>query len=155
MKKAWTIDVKHGQSDETRTGVTIDAADVLELEGSRGTVNLVIKFADAGEKAQCSIMSAEAYKAAFKKKKPALAYLPRAVTPEDSGEWVPIVAFEARGLEVTKLHLGVDDVVIQSTGGAVYDEDVDLSDGDWAEYDADASLSVSVTGATTKVMLVR
>ena len=102
----------------------------------------------------CSILGDEDFKSRFKKKKEALKQAPRALTAEDSGEWVPIVAFEARGMDVTKFHLGRGDLVVHSEGDAIFD-DVDLGDGDWADYDADADCSVSITDATTKVELVR
>ena len=116
--------------------------------------NLVLKFQDSAEKASCSILGDEDFKSRFKKKKEALKQAPRALTAEDSGEWVPIVAFEARGMDVTKFHLGRGDLVVHSEGDAIFD-DVDLGDGDWADYDADADCSVSITDATTKVELVR
>ena len=34
-------------------------------------------------------------------------------------------------------------------------EDVDLSEGDWADYDQEADQSVSITNARTEVRLVR
>mmetsp|Transcript_22708 Transcript_22708/g.70212 ORF Transcript_22708/g.70212 Transcript_22708/m.70212 type:complete len:179 (-) Transcript_22708:53-589(-) len=151
----FTIDVKNGMSDEVREGVTISRADEFELEGSRGVSNLVLRFADSTEKASCSLLTAEDFKTKFKKKKQALAEAPRVLTADDSGEWVPVVAFEGRGMDVVKLRLTADDVVVTSTGDAVFEDGVDLSDGDWADYDAEADVSVSITNAQTKVELVR
>lgn len=151
----FTIDVKNGMSDETRERVTISPSDEFELEGSRGVSNLVLKFADSNEKSSCSVLTPEDFKSKFKKKKEALKSLPRALTGEDNGEWVPIVAFEARGMDVTKLHLTVDDLVVHSEGDTIFNEGVDLSEGDWADYDAEADMSVSITNAVTKVELVR
>ena len=152
--RTFEIDVKNGMSDEVRERVTICSLDEIELEGSRGISNLVLKFQDSAEKASCSILGDEDFKSRFKKKKEALKQAPRALTAEDSGEWVPIVAFGARGMDVTKFHLGRGDLVVHSEGDAIFD-DVDLGDGDWADYDADADCSVSITDATTKVELVR
>jgi len=100
-------------------------------------------------------LTAEDFKTKFKKKKQALAEAPRVLTADDSGEWVPVVAFEGRGMDVVKLRLTADDVVVTSTGDAVFEDGVDLSDGDWADYDAEADVSVSITNAQTKVELVR
>lgn len=152
--RIFEIDVKNGMSDEVREKVTISSADEYELEGSRGISNLVLKFSDSNEKASCSILSDEDFKGKFKKKKEAMKSCPRALTADDSGEWVPIVAFEARGMDVTRLVLGKDDLVVHSTGDTIFDE-VDLSEGDWADYDAEADVSVSITDAQTKVELVR
>lgn len=143
LSPVWKIDVKHGSSDEVREGVTIDATEVFELEGSRGTCNLVIKFKDAAEKAQCTILTE------FNKK---AKVVPRPYTADDT-EWVPFLAFEARGLEVTRVHVTDDNFLVTASSGASFQPD--LSDGDWADYDDDNQLPVSVTNLETKVDVVR
>lgn len=146
----FTIDAKNGMSDEVRRGVTIAPADENDIAGSRGVANLVLRFDDSKEQASCSCLSAADYTTRFKKKKAALKETPRPVTGADAGEWVPFLAFEARGMDVVALTLGVDDVVVTSSGGAVI-TGVDLGDGDWADYDEAAGCSVSLTGVETKV----
>ena len=141
----WKIDVQNSQSEEKREGVTINAEEEVELEGSRGTANLEIRFPDSTEKANCSIIGAASFQATFKKNKAKLKEMPRAVTAEDSDEWVPIVAFEARGLDVVKLTLGVDDFTAKSSGGGLLEE-VDLSD-DFADYDEPNELSIGITSS--------
>jgi len=155
VQHSWMIDVKHSSSDEERKEVTIDSTDVYELEGSRGVANLVIKFAGSNEKAQCAILDVETFKTRFKKSKTAIKELPRAVTADDHGQWVPILAFEARGMDVTKIYIGEDDVVVTTTSGALINENIDLSEGDWADYDEQADLSISITNLETKVEVVR
>ena len=145
----WKIDVQNSQSTERRDGITINAEEEVELEGSRGVANLEIKFPDSTEKANCSVVGAAAFQAQFKKNKAKLKEIPRAVTGDDSGEWVPIVAFEARGLDVVKLTLGVDVFTVTSSGGAALSE-VDLSD-DFADYDEANELSIGITEIETKV----
>ncbi|KAJ1444960.1 hypothetical protein M885DRAFT_551376 [Pelagophyceae sp. CCMP2097] len=154
VEHTWTIDVKDCMSDEIRKEVTIDPTDLIDLEGSRGIANLVIRFTDSKEKAQCTLLDNEAYKTKFKKSKTALKSIPRALTGDDSDTWVPILAFEARGMDVTKLHLCLGDFVVTSTGGKVFDE-VDLSSGDWADYDDEEDLAVSIMSAESKVESVR
>lgn len=149
----WTIDVKHGQSDEMREKVTIDAEDEIEIEGSRGTANLIIKFEDAAEKAQCSILSDEQFKTKFKNKKKQLELAPRAATADDSDIWLPFLAFEARGLDVVKVHLGGDNFDLVSTAGSTFTPD--LSETDWSDYDDDNQLPISITQLQTKVEVVR
>ena len=89
-----------------------------------------------------------------KKKKQALAETPRSVKEEDSGSWVPLVAFEARGLDVVRWRLREGDVSVRSAAGYPF-EDVDLSDGDWADYDVEADAPVALSDIETKVELVR
>ena len=134
----WTLDVKNGSSDETRKGVTIDADDEIDVEGSRASANLVSKFHDAIEKAHASILPSDDKKAKV-----------RSMTSEDSGEWVPFLAIEARGLEITAVHLGGDNFTLVTSGGTTFIPD--LSEPDWAEYDQDHQLPVSITQLETKV----
>lgn len=141
LSQVWKIDVKHGSSDEVREGVTIDATEFFDLEGSRGTCNLVIKFKDAVEKAQCTILTDKKLKVE-----------PRPMTAEDS-DWVPFLAMEARGLEVTRVHVSDDNFLVTASSGASFTPD--LSDGDWADYDDDNQLPVSITNLQTKVDVVR
>lgn len=63
-------------------------------------------------------------------------------TAADSGTFKAIVGLECRGLEITKWIPGAD-FSGESLGGKVFDS-VDLSEGDWTEYDDDADLSLSV-----------
>mmetsp|Transcript_23833 Transcript_23833/g.31025 ORF Transcript_23833/g.31025 Transcript_23833/m.31025 type:complete len:180 (+) Transcript_23833:72-611(+) len=151
----WTIDLKHGQGDEVRKGVTIDAEDVIELEGSRGTAHLVLKFADANEKAQVSIITPEEFRSKYKNKKNAMAHAPRALTADDSGSFVPVLAFEARGADVINLSLGGDNFIVTATSGTVFETDLDFSEGDWSDYDDQAELPVSLTNIETKVDVLR
>ena len=60
-----TIDVKQGQSDETRESVTICREDEVPLDGSRGIANLVL----SDWKASCSILTSDEFTTRFKKKK--------------------------------------------------------------------------------------
>ncbi len=145
-----TIDVKQGQSDETRESVTICREDEVPLDGSRGIANLVL----SDWKASCSVLTADEFTTRFKKKKAALGETPRTVTDEDSGSWVPVVAFEARGLDVVRWRLREGDVSVRSAAGYPF-EDVDLSDGDWADYDVEADAPVALSDIETKVELVR
>ena len=48
------------------------------------------------------------------------------------------------GIEITNWRPHATRFIVRSTGGATFEE-VDLSEGDWADYDADNDLSVSIT----------
>ncbi len=57
---------------------------------------------------------------------------------------MPILAFECRGLEPYAFHPG-DEFIVTSAGGTVFDSDVDLSESDWTEYDADNDAPISIS----------
>ena len=63
---------------------------------------------------------------------------------EDSGNLVPLLAIDCNGLEPYAFHpMGDEFAVVAKQGGKKFDA-VDLSDGDWAEYDISTG-SVSIT----------
>lgn len=60
----------------------------------------------------------------------------------DSGSMVSILGLECRGLHPTRWIPG-NDFQAESSGGKIFEE-VDMTEGDWAEYDDENDLSVSV-----------
>ena len=98
----WCFDVKDAQSDETKEGVFLCAEDVAEVDGSKGDANFAMRFPDC--KKQCTITFDEVKKLCRD-----------TITAEDSGEFVPIMGFDCRGLEITKWQ-PTDGYVVKSTG---------------------------------------
>lgn len=97
-----------------------------------------------GAKKRSNLQVLEDPKAVLKKKK-YKGELPRNYKAEDSGNWVPILAVECRGLEPYAYHSLGDEFVVESEGGAIFDSDVDLSEGDWGEYDEENDVAVSIS----------
>mmetsp|Transcript_6497 Transcript_6497/g.10624 ORF Transcript_6497/g.10624 Transcript_6497/m.10624 type:complete len:159 (-) Transcript_6497:166-642(-) len=124
----WKFDIVNASS-ERKEGVTVCATDELELSGSRGHANFVMKW--PGEKHESYIKIVHVKK----------------VTPqygaEDSGSMKPILGLECRGLEIERWIPG-DDFVVESTSGVIF-ENVDLTENDWADYDERNDESVSIT----------
>ncbi|KNA03101.1 hypothetical protein SOVF_212340, partial [Spinacia oleracea] len=60
----------------------------------------------------------------------------------DSGRYAVLMSFRCQGFEPDEYSFG-GHWRVESTKGSVY-EDVDLSEGDWAEYDEDEAMPVSV-----------
>ena len=56
--------------------------------------------------------------------------VPRDMTADDSGEYVPVLAMECRGVEPYEFYPLGNEFKVTSSGGAVFEEDVDLSEGD-------------------------
>ena len=80
--------------------------------------------------------------------------IPRELTSDDSGNYVPVLAMECRGLEPYAFHILGNEFKVTSVGGAIFDEDVDLSDGDWGEYDEEYDAAVGVNDFTSKIITV-
>jgi hypothetical protein len=139
------LSVRNPLSDfEVREKVVMNATEPVEQdESSRSPAHhLSIKWEGSKKASIMTILDEAAAKSALKKKKGVQV---RPFTADDSGNWVPILAVECRGLEPSGFSPMGDDFVVTSTEGTEFREDVDLSDADWAEYDEDNDQSVSLS----------
>ena len=128
----YCLDVKDAQSDEEKKGVYMCADEIAEIDGSKGDANFVMRFPDC--KKQCTVTFTDV-KGVTRDE----------YTEEDSGTFVPIRAFDCRGLELTNWTPN-GGLVVRSTEGTVW-EDVDLGadpDG-WFEYCEKQGESVGIT----------
>lgn len=125
----WCLDVKEANGDEKREAVMVSDEELIEVDGSRGEAHFLLKWPGAKKQSQLTVVRD------VKK-------LTRVVTANDSGEYVPFVGFECRGLEPYAWH-PESGYKVTSAGETATFEDVDLSD-DWADYDGEAEQSVGV-----------
>jgi len=77
--------------------------------------------------------------------------IPREIKSEDNEEFVPMIAFDCRGLEPCKFYPMGDEFIVVSEGGKDFDQDVDLSEGDWADYDDENDTPVSISSFQSKI----
>ncbi|CAM9387385.1 unnamed protein product [Choristocarpus tenellus] len=127
----WFITLQSPDESEIREFVEVTRARNEELAGSRGTANVVIKWKGAKKQATMSIVDIKKVTTAGE------------IKGEQSGEFVPILAFECRGLEPVRWHPSTDFTVI-SEGGETF-EDVDLIEGDWSDYCEASAAPISIT----------
>jgi len=134
----WKMDVT-SDSSEVREGITVSAADEMELEGSRGTAHFIMKWDKGAPQAYIKILDKHpkgkgdgSYKAS------------------NSGQWTYVFQMECRGLTPTRLIPGIDFRVV-STAGHVF-EDVDLGERDWADYDEENDLSCSISNFEARIV---
>jgi hypothetical protein len=140
---------------ETREKITFDPSTTLDQDdGDREPPHhFRVRWEGSKKASTLIVLDGEAAKSAMKKlkKKSKDLDVPREVTGDDSGEYVPILAMECRGLEPYAFHPMGGEFRVVSEGGAVF-EDVDLSEGDWAEYDEENDLAVSVNEFESKII---
>jgi Eukaryotic protein of unknown function (DUF866) len=130
------LTVRNPLSDyEIREKVVMNTTHFVEQdEGAREPPHhLRLKWEGSKKASTITVLEDSAVKTALKKKKGA--QVPRDYTADDSGNWGPVLAIECRGLEPTAFFPMGDEFVITSKGGKQFTTDVDLSDGDWGEYD--------------------
>jgi hypothetical protein len=142
--------VRNPLSDyEVREKVAFNLSETVEQEENthEPPCHFVLKW--EGSKKRSTLEVLDDPKAALKKKK-YKGEQPRDYKAEDSGNWVPILAVECRGMEPFAFHALGDEFIVESEGGATFDSDVDLSEGDWADYDEENDAAVSISDFEAK-----
>ncbi|KAL9188231.1 hypothetical protein ACHAXT_006609 [Thalassiosira profunda] len=149
--------------DETRDKVAFNPSETLEQEESdrEPPHHFRVKWEGSKKYSTLIVLDEEGAKAALKKLKKkgkkcdgGEIDVPRDVTSDDSGNYVPVLAMECRGLEPHAFHPMGNEFRVVSEGGAAFEEDVDLSEGDWAEYDEENDCAVSISEYESKIVAV-
>jgi len=157
--------VRNPLSDyETREKIVFNPSETLDQdEGDRADAhNFAVKWEGSKKFSTLVVLDEEGSKSALKKIKKKKGKkgsadevdVPRNVTSDDNGGYVPVLAMECRGMEPYAFHPLGDDFKVISEGGAVFDEDVDLSEGDWGDYDEENDLAVGVNEFESKIIAV-
>ncbi len=131
---SWCVDVSSLDGFDKRERVTIDPNDEIGLTGSRAMANFVVKFNRSVKQATANVKIGGCLEKGGGKAR---------ISAAQSGEWVPLVEFECRGLIITAWHPTTEFTVISSTGTSFIE--ADFSEGDWSEYDEEAQEPLSVT----------
>ena len=124
----WKIDFACPDLGSVRENVSICVLDEVDTSDGRGTCNLLLKL-DGSRAAQVSLTEVKKVTS-------------RVYTAEMSGSFQPIIAFDCRGVEPIKWRPTGYYNATSSSGGIF--EEVDLSEGDWFEYDEAGQFSVGV-----------
>ena len=159
--------VKNPLSDyETRDKIVFNPSETLDRDESdrEPPHHFALKWEGSKKYSTLTVLSADEAKSVMKRlskkggKKGGAdggeVGIPRDVTNDDSGNYVPVLAMECRGLEPYAFHILGNEFKVKSVGGTVFDEDVDLSDGDWGEYDEEYDAAVGVNDFASKVITV-
>jgi Eukaryotic protein of unknown function (DUF866) len=127
----WLLDFQSAFSDEKRQDVRVSACQTVEMPNSRAIANVCLSFKETG--GSPASISVTGVKDVTRN-----SYL-----DQDSGQFVPIVAFECRGAIPIKW---------SPSGYYVADNisNVDLSNGEWYDVNAVSCESVSITDVQWK-----
>ncbi|KAL7565519.1 hypothetical protein ACA910_012253 [Epithemia clementina (nom. ined.)] len=154
------INVRNPLSDyEVREKVVMNPSQVLDQdEGAREPEHhLRLKWDGANKPSYAIILTPDQVKTMLKKKggnkkggkggDAANTMIPRDYTAQDSGEWIPLLAMDCRGLEPYGFFpMGGEFVITSDGGGKQFDDgDIDLGEGDWADYDDEQDVPVSMS----------
>ncbi len=113
----------------------MSSADLQSLDGSRGEAHFIVKWPGANSQSYIKLLPVKNVDGSYK--------------ASNSGKWTTILGFECRGLEPVSWIPGIDFHGV-SSGGTTF-KDIDLSDKEWADYDEENDLSVSVTNLEFKI----
>ena len=113
---------KDPSGDEVREGVVVDPADEIELVGSRGIANLQLKFKFSGKPGNVTVETDHP--------------LLQSVTPDTAvgDAFVPIMAFECRGLEPVAWQNLEGQFTVTTEADATFPNE----EGDEVEFEEDA-----------------
>ncbi|XP_055389060.1 CXXC motif containing zinc binding protein-like [Condylostylus longicornis] len=136
-----TEDVFDPTGQETKERVTVDPDEVFGVDGSRGVANVIIKW--PGAKKQSTLAIQELKKITR-----------HSYTADDSGNFVPVIGFECRGLEPTRCHTPNSGFSAKGLSGRKF-EDIDLSLDEWCDYDEKKELSVGIYDVEWKFEISR
>lgn len=121
----------------------------MKWDGSKKYSTLTVLDDDSAKSALKKIT-----KKGSKKSKGEEEYLPRDLTPSDNDNFVPVLVMECRGLEPYAFHPMGNEFKVVSAGGTVFEKDVDLSEGDWGDYDDEHDASVSANEFKSKIVAI-
>lgn len=161
------LDVRNPTSDyETREKVVINPREFEEQDESSRTPPFHFGITWEGSKKRSTltvVTDGDALKTLLKKttgnKKKGRSkgvgatdpFTPRSMVGEDSEKYVPILALDCRGIEPYAFYPMGSEFVVESEGGMRFEDDVDLRDGDWAEYDDENDIAVGINDFESKI----
>ena len=129
----WKFNVR-SMDGEIREGITFSSSDVLELVGSKGTANFIMKWKGSKEQSYIKIVEVKKCDGSYKL--------------DDAGKFVTILGIECRGLEPCAWIPSTDFLAETNSGKLM---ETDLTDLDWADYDEDCDETVSIMGLEYKI----
>jgi hypothetical protein len=120
---------------ESKSGVTFCKQESFELEGSKGEANFVIRWPFSKSAGYVKILDMKGGAVNYNE--------------EDNSRWKTIQTFECRGLELVSWIPGPD-FCAESTGGTSFAV-IDLAESDWADYDDNHDMAVSITNLESQI----
>ncbi|KAG0244909.1 hypothetical protein BGW41_005508 [Actinomortierella wolfii] len=117
--------------------ITLNAIDKFEQSSGRGEANLVMKCKFCKKENSCDILSK-----------------PVAYTIENSGKFVNMLTMDCRGMEPVNFEAREGWKAKGAETDTVF-EDIDLTDGDFADYDEKSELPVSINSIEAKFVKLK
>lgn len=141
----WKIDVRNPTNDyEVRSGVTLCADDEYEVDNERVKG---LHFAMRWEGASANSSTIKILPPDAKELKPAKkgGQGSAATDVKESGVWTNVLVLECRNLEPVGYTVGIDDFIVTSEGGTVWDKDVNIAGDEFSEFceKSDAPVGIS------------
>ena len=129
----WTFEIQcMNCGEKNERPITLTLEEKFDAPGTRGTFNFIMKCKLCGRQGTINYVE-DTFK-----------------TYENSEEKEAICSFDIRGCDITNWIIG-GDYNVQTESGKVFNS-VDLSEGDWCEFDEDLNEVVGVYEVETSVV---
>eukprot|EP01060_Flectonema_neradi_P028070 TRINITY_DN37773_c0_g1_i1.p1 TRINITY_DN37773_c0_g1~~TRINITY_DN37773_c0_g1_i1.p1 ORF type:complete len:173 (+),score=32.39 TRINITY_DN37773_c0_g1_i1:45-521(+) len=122
----FNIDCQHPSSGEPHNNLWVSIEEELEIPGSRGTCNVLVKVGDKRHGTIKMDFNGFTY------------------TSEMSGKFAPVATFECRDLEPTKWIIQADDWVAYGQDEKAKFDDIQIEENAWFDYDDEVGQEVSM-----------
>nr|CDS26990.1 protein of unknown function DUF866 eukaryotic [Hymenolepis microstoma] len=119
--------------------VSINSEERIPITGSRGAVNMVLKCKFCGRELTSDIVEGSV----------------KPYTSDDSGQLRPIVRFNCNGLEPVEFSIRDGWRVTSSSINETVFSDVDLSPGEWTDYDDNSGVCLEIMEIQTQFKLTK
>ena len=127
----WNVTIAEDSSSPITRQVYISSQNIEQLNDSRGTANFTIKWSGSSRQSSVRLLSI--------KNVTRDRYLAK-----DSESWVPIVAFECRGLHLRACEGPTKGISVVSSASSRFSS-VDFSSRNWYDYDANSNKVLEVS----------
>lgn len=143
------ISVRNSLSEsEIRENVVFNRMETIEQDETSRESPYHFELRWEGSKKQSILrnLNEKEFATAVKKKKKYKKGSPRKyVADDDNGvNWVPLCAFDCRGMEPYEFNPMAEEFIITSENGYRFDEGIEFEDGEWTDYDSENDCPVSI-----------
>ncbi|KAL0584834.1 hypothetical protein ABG067_005278 [Albugo candida] len=136
---SWHLNVMDPITRDIREGVVISERDVVPIAGGRSNANFVLTWPGSQKASYITVVRD-------------VKNVTRPIRGEDSGQYVPMVGFECRGIEPIAWS-PIGDFRVKALNGDIFIAD-DFRD-DWSDFDEDHQVALGVFEVRSKFQVLK
>lgn len=133
---SFCLKVRSPDGMEEKEPVFISDSEEFDMSGSKGKAHFVMKWPESKQECSVNVTPIKNHTRPY-------------IDADDNEKWVPIAAFECRGIDIVQW-FPEGGYIVRSTGGTTW-TDVDLKE-DWTEYCEKAEDSVGIYSIESRIV---